>query len=235
MKLNFSKTGFSRVSVSVVMALSLMSGAALAESENMNIDHQHMKMDHEHMNHEHMDMSAHDHSQHQAMMATKGVLSRTVTAYQIPDITMLDANGAKVSLRSLFDGKEPVVLNFIFTTCTTICPVMSATFEQVQEKLGKKRNHVRMVSISIDPENDTPSAFKAYAKRFHAGPHWLMLTGSVANSIAVQRAFDVEIADKMSHKPATFVRGTGHATPWVKLEGLVSASDVVAELNSSSK
>jgi protein SCO1/2 len=217
-----------------------MSTAAMAESEHdhMNMDHEHMDhehMNHEQMDHEHMDMSGHDHSQHQAMLAKKGVLSRTVSAYEIPDVTLQDASGAQVSLRSLFDGQEPVILNFIFTTCTTICPVMSATFEQVQEKLGAKRNRVRMVSISIDPENDTPAKLNDYAKRFHAGSHWKMLTGSVANSVAVQRAFEVAVADKMNHKAAVFLRPKGREASWVKLEGLVSASDVVTELNKSVK
>jgi protein SCO1/2 len=233
--MNLMKVGLLRVSVLAVMSLGLMSGAALAESE-----HDHMNMDHEHMNHEqmdhaHMDMSAHDHSQHQAMLAKKGVLSRTVATYDIPDVKLLDASGAEVSLRTVFDGKEPAILNFIFTTCTTICPVMSATFEQVQAKLGKKRSQVRMVSISIDPENDTPAKLKDYAARFHADKNWQMLTGSVANSVAVQRAFDVAVADKMNHKAAVFIRAKGRDASWVKLDGLVSAADVVAELKKSAK
>lgn len=238
-KLNNIK--LSRAGVLAVMTLGLMSGAAQAESGQMNMDHEHMnheQMDHEHMNHEHMDhqhMDMSDHVQHQAMLAKKGVLMRSVENYTIPDVKLIGASGAEVSLRSVFDGKEPVILNFIFTTCTTICPVMSSTFEQVQEQLGKKRNHVRLVSISIDPENDTPEKLKEYAARFHAGRHWQLLTGSVANSLAVQRAFEVAVADKMNHKPAAFVRGAGRDASWVKLDGLVSATDIVAELNASSK
>lgn len=240
MKNNFFKAGLSRVSVMAVMSFGLMS-VALAESAHM--DHAHMnheqmnheQMNHEQMNHEQMDMSAHDHSQHQAMLSKKGVLSRTVATYAIPDVKLLDANGAEISLRTVFDGKEPAILNFIFTTCTTICPVMSATFEQVQAKLGKKHKKVRMVSISIDPENDTPAKLKDYAQRFHAGKQWQMLTGSVANSIAVQGAFDVAVADKMNHKAAVFIRAKGQESTWVKLDGLVSAADVVAELNVSTK
>jgi len=235
MEKNFILTSFSRVSVLSAMIWALMSGAALAESEHdhMNMDHE--QMNHEQMDHQHMDMSVHDHSQHQAMLANKGVLARTVATYDIPDVQLQDANGAEVSLRTVFDGKEPVILNFIFTTCTTICPVMSATFEQVQKKLGKKRNHVRMVSISIDPENDTPAKLKDYSERFHAGKQWLMLTGSVANSVAVQRAFDVAVADKMNHKAAVFIRTKGSDATWVKLDGLVSAADVVAELKKFTK
>lgn len=116
------------------------------------------------------------------------------------------------------------MLNFIFTTCTTVCPVMSATFSQAQGKLGK----VRMISISIDPEHDTPSRLKEYAKRFEAGPQWSMLTGSLENSIAVQRAFDIYRGDKMNHEPVTFMRKEPDQ-PWVRINGFISADDLVRE------
>ncbi|OHC90945.1 MAG: hypothetical protein A3J87_02170 [Sideroxydans sp. RIFOXYB12_FULL_59_6] len=191
---------------------------------------------HEHMNHEHMDHSkigaeVHDHTQHQAMLEQRGVLSRTARSYTIPDIKMVDRNGRSVAIRGLLDGREPVILNFIFTTCTTICPVMSSTFEQVQEQLGDRRNRVRMVSVSIDPENDTPARLKAYARRYNAGSQWQMLTGSVANSFAVQNAFEVAVGDKMNHKPLAFIRAPGRDAGWVRIDGLVAASDIVNELN----
>ena len=136
-----------------------------------------------------------------------------MAAYTIPDVKLVDADGAAVPLRSeLADQDRPVILNFIFTSCTAICPVMSATFSQVQAALGPEREAVRMVSISIDPEQDTPAALKAYAGKFGARPQWQMLTGSLDDSIAVQRAFDVYRGDKMNHQPATFLRaGAGQA------------------------
>lgn len=225
------------------------SGAVLAETGHEPMSHEpmdhskmdHSKMDHSKMDHSKMDHSKMDHSkmgadeqdhtQHQAMLDQRGVLSLTAKSYTIPDIKLIDSNGRAVAMRSLLDGKEPVILNFIFTTCTTICPVMSSTFEQVQEQLGNRRNRVRMVSVSIDPENDTPARLKAYAHRYNAGPHWQLLTGSVANSFAVQNAFEVAVGDKMNHKPLAFIRARGRDAGWVRMDGLVAASDIINELN----
>ncbi|WP_232834460.1 SCO family protein [Rhodoferax ferrireducens] len=152
---------------------------------------------------------------------------RTVASYSVPDVRLVNSDGARVSLRSLLDDK-PVILNFIFTTCGAICPVMSATFSQVQAALGLEQNAVRMVSISIDPEQDTPAVLKAYAGKFGAGPNWHMLTGSLGDSIAVQRAFNVYRGDKMGHTPVTLLRARA-GQHWVRLDGFAGADDILRE------
>ena len=123
---------------------------------------------------------------------------------------------------------KPVILNFIFTSCGAICPVMSRIFSQVQAALGPERDKVRMVSISIDPEQDTPAVLKAYAGKYGAGPQWEMLTGSLNDSISVQRAFNVYRSDKMDHLPTTFLRAAP-GQPWVRLDGFASAADILRE------
>ncbi len=164
-----------------------------------------------------------DHHHHHHASADNGY-TRSVSSYKTPDVKLVDANGAEVSLHDSLDGSGPVMLNFIFTTCTTVCPVMSATFSKVQSRLGP----VRMVSISIDPEHDTPSRLKEYSKRFEAGPQWSLLTGSIENSIAVQRAFDIYRGDKMNHEPVTFLR-KGADQPWLRINGFISADDLMRE------
>ena len=86
-----------------------------------------------------------------------------------------------------------------------------------------------MVSISIDPEQDTPEALARYAKRFDAGPQWVFLTGSLEDSIRVQKAFDAYRGDKMNHVPLTLLR-TGPDTDWVRYDGFASGADLVTEL-----
>ncbi|HMA10450.1 MAG TPA: SCO family protein [Steroidobacteraceae bacterium] len=176
---------------------------------------------------------AEDHSHHHhdhAMPAGQDGYVRTLAAYAVPDVQLVDADGVGVSLRGeLADPDRPVILNFIFTSCAAVCPVMSATFSQVQAALGPQRDAVRMVSISIDPEQDTPAALKAYAGKYGAGPQWQMLTGSRDDSIAVQRAFDVYRGDKMNHQPATFLRAAP-GQPWVRLDGFAGAADILREV-----
>lgn len=166
---------------------------------------------------------------HHVMDSASDGYQRSVESYKLPEVKLVDMNGAEIFLRDGLNGNDPVMLNFIFTSCNAICPVMSATFRNVQEALGKERNQVRMVSISIDPENDTPARLKEYADKFNAGPQWRMLTGSVENSIAVQRAFGVFRGDKMSHTPVTFLRARGANSRWVRLDGLASAPDIIRE------
>lgn len=166
---------------------------------------------------------------HHVMAEASSAYQRSVVSCNIPDVTLLDMNGAEVSLREGLSGNEPVMLNFIFTSCTAICPVMTATFHDVQKMLGEESDRVRMVSISIDPENDTPARLKEYADKFQAAPRWRMLTGSVPDSVAVQRAFGVFRGDKMNHAPVTFLRAGGSGNTWVRLDGLASAADVILE------
>ncbi len=155
---------------------------------------------------------------------TRSVVSEPVDL-DLPDVTLVRMDGAKVSLRDELVGDRPVMVNFIFTTCTTICPVMSATFQQVQENLGERRDRVRMISISIDPEHDTPATLAAYARRHNAGPEWHFLTGQPATIERVQRAFGAYRGSKFNHEPLTFLRGADD-TRWLRVAGLRSARDL---------
>jgi protein SCO1/2 len=146
----------------------------------------------------------------------------------VPDVTLVGMDGSRVGLRQELDCGKPVMLNFIFTTCTTICPVMSATFAQVQEDLGGEQGSVRMVSISIDPEHDTPSRLRVYAAARNAGREWHFLTGEPATVEAVQKAFDAFRGSKFNHAALTFLRKPGEEE-WVRLEGLRSAENLEAE------
>ena len=123
---------------------------------------------------------------------------------------------------------EPVMLNFIFTTCTTICPVQSAAFSQVQQKLGAESDQVRMISFTIDPEHDTPERLRAYARRFGAGPQWQFLTGNLSDIVTVQKTFNAYRGNKMSHEPLVLLRASPDAS-WVRLDGMASATDIVRE------
>jgi protein SCO1/2 len=121
-------------------------------------------------------------------------------------------------------------MNFIFTSCTAICPVMTGTFAQVQRRLGKDIDKVRMVSISIDPEHDTPAKLASYAKKFGAGPERLFLTGKTDNIVAVQRAFDTYRGDKMNHIPLTLMRASPK-TEWVRYDGFASSLQLAHRLS----
>ena len=171
--------------------------------------------------------SADPHAHHRHMLEDSGY-SRSLHRYELPDVAVVDMQGQSTSLLDEVNGGQPVMLNFIFTTCTTICPVLSATFSQVEQKLGAERDRVRMISITIDPEYDTPARLRAYAERYDADPQWRFLTGRLRNIVAIQKAFHAYRGTKMNHEPLTFLRASTDA-PWVRIEGLASAADVVRE------
>src|SRR5512133_2026118 len=81
---------------------------------------------------------------------------RTVERYTLPDVVLINQDGKKVRLAALLNSDQPVVVDFIYGTCTTICPVLSAGFANLQNKLGPASQNVRLISITIDPENDSP-------------------------------------------------------------------------------
>jgi len=175
----------------------------------------------------HMHRHGVDHSQHRQMLQQKGYV-RKEQEYQVPDVVLTDQDGRKVSLHDMLEGNEPVMLNFIFTTCTTICPVLSASFTQTRKALGSDADNVRMISVTIDPEHDTPAKLREYAQRFQASTGWTFLTGDREDIVAVLKAFDAYRRDKMNHIPLTFM----HAAPqpgWVRMEGFASAGDLVRE------
>lgn len=154
-------------------------------------------------------------------------LQRSAATYAVPSVSLIRDDGTPVSLSTELDDGRPVVMNFIYTTCTTICPLSSQVFEQFQSDLGSERDRVHLVSISIDPEQDTPTRLEEYARRFHAQSEWQHYTGTMQASIAAQRAFDVYRGDKMNHTPVTLMRAAP-GQPWVRLDGFATADDLLA-------
>jgi protein SCO1/2 len=93
----------------------------------------------------------------------------------VPDFQFTTQDGVTLSRADLL-GKVWVV-DFFFTRCPGPCPVMSSRMAEISKEL-KKAKDVRLVSVSIDPENDTPPVLSAYAKRMNADPsRWIFLTG----------------------------------------------------------
>jgi len=153
---------------------------------------------------------------------------RSVHTYKMPHVTVLSQDREKVHFDEFVNSDEPVLLDFIFATCTTICPVMSAGFSNLQEQLGGESDQVRLISITIDPEHDTPEIMKKYLARYRAKPGWHFLTGSRTDIDIIMRSFDAYIPDKMSHRPLTFLRAPG-GEEWVRIQGFIPSRDLMAE------
>lgn len=162
-------------------------------------------------------------------VAANETYKRTVTRYQVPDVTLINQEGESVQLKSLLESGQPVIVDFIFGTCTTICPVLSACFTNLQGKLGADSQKVHLVSISIDPENDTPKVMREYLNRYRAKPGWDFLTGSREDIDTVMKSFNAYIQNKMSHYAVTFIHMPG-GDSWVRIEGIPSTSEFIEEI-----
>jgi len=171
---------------------------------------------------------AHDAKQHAAAWPGGNHYERSVRAYTVPDVVLFDSDARPMRLRELLASDNPVMVNFIFTTCSTICPVMVKVFADVPSRLGSSAKNLRMISISIDPENDTPAQLKSYAKNFGEGKHWRFLTGRVDDIKTVQRAFDTYRGDKMNHEPLTLMR-YAQGKSWVRIDGFANPDELARE------
>lgn len=168
---------------------------------------------------------AHAHAHHHVVPETV----RSVRDYRLPAVSLVREDGKAVVLADELNDSRPVVLSFIYTTCTTVCPLTSQTLSELRRKLGTFRDSVHLVSISIDPEQDTPAKLREYAQRFGAGPGWQHYTGTLGASQTVQRAFDVYRGNKMDHAPSILVRAAPGAS-WVRIDGFATADQLLAEL-----
>jgi protein SCO1/2 len=166
--------------------------------------------------------------EHHTMPQSSAPVTRSEADYQIPDVQAVREDGQKVSFKKELDDGRPVMVNFIYASCSAICPVLSHVFAKVQTKLGDEARKIHMVSVSIDPENDTPAKLREYAAKFKAGPQWNHYTGTLEASIAIQKAFDAYRGDKMNHTPLTLMRAAP-GKPWVRLDGFAGPDALIKE------
>jgi protein SCO1/2 len=99
-------------------------------------------------------------------------------AKPIPDVEVVDHEGRRLRFHSDLIRGKTVIVNAVYTNCTNICPLLGKTFGKLQTSLGDRLGRdVFLISISRDPENDTPESLAAWRKRYGAKPGWIFVTG----------------------------------------------------------
>jgi len=145
----------------------------------------------------------------------------------IPDVELLDQNGKKIYFYTDLVKGQTVVINFIFTTCTTICPPLGATFARLQKELGDKVGRdVRFISVSVDPVTDTPERLKAWGEKFHAGEGWTFVTGTKPQIDELLRALGASSARREDHSPTVLIGNDVHGN-WTRTYGLANTTTLV--------
>jgi protein SCO1 len=152
-------------------------------------------------------------------------------ALHIPDTTVYDQNGRKLNFYSDLVKGKTVAVNFIFTTCTTICPPLTATFRKVQQELGARVGRdVSLISVSVDPTTDVPARLRDFSAKFNAAPGWTFVTGSKPEIDQLLNALGAAVANKNDHTPMILI-GNDAANYWTRAYGLAPAATLVKAIN----
>jgi protein SCO1 len=158
--------------------------------------------------------------------STTPVDSSAISSLRIPDVTIQDQNGKSLNFYSDLVKDKVVAINFVFTTCTAICPSLTATFRRVQQQLAEQPFKAQLISISVDPTIDTPERLHDFAAKFKAETGWTFVTGSTADIGSLLQEFGVAVANKNDHTPMILI-GNDKAGYWTRAYGLSSPTSLV--------
>ncbi len=143
------------------------------------------------------------------------------------DVELINQDGQKVRFYSDVLKNKVVVINSFFTTCTSVCPPMNRNFEKVQDALGDRLGkEAFLVSISVDPETDTPPRLKEYSRRFHARAGWIFLTGKKENVDWALYKLGQYVETKDDHSTIIII-GNEPKGLWKKAFGLANFDELV--------
>ena len=144
------------------------------------------------------------------------------------DVELINQDGEKIRFYSDVLKNKVVVINTFFTTCTSICPPLNRNFQKIQDAFGERvGKDVFLISISVDPETDTPTRLKEYARRFHAGPGWMFLTGKKENLDWALYKLGQYVETKDDHTSILII-GNEPKGLWKKAMGLAKAEELIA-------
>jgi cytochrome oxidase Cu insertion factor (SCO1/SenC/PrrC family) len=150
---------------------------------------------------------------------------------RIPDVSVRDQDGKRLSFYTDLVKGKTVAINFIFTTCTTICPPLAATFARVQRELGERVGRdAHLISISVDPVTDTPERLKSWGEKFHAGQGWTLVTGNKPDIDRLLNALATSITNKNDHSPTVIIINDIHGLV-IRTYGLAKPSQLVKVIN----
>ena len=164
----------------------------------------------------------HDHSH----MTAKPEASSPAEKY-FTDVELINQDGKKVHFYSDILKGKTVVVNAFFTSCTSVCPPMNRNMEKIQEVLGNRVGRdVFLVSMTVDPETDTPARMKEYAQKFHAGPGWIFLTGKKENLDWALYKLGQYVERKDDHTTVLII-GNEPTGLWKKAFGMANVAELV--------
>ena len=172
-----------------------------------------------------------EHATHTAMAKDSPDDSHLNIDVQLHDLELLTQNRKRVKFKSDVIADKLVAMTFIYTSCTTVCPVYNAIFTQLQDLLGERLGQeVVLVTMTLDPARDVPRRLQKEARKFRAKPGWVYLTGKKQNVDQVLRGLDAYFADFTQHPPMAIV-GDGQTGTWKRFNGFPQAGQLLAMID----
>jgi len=146
------------------------------------------------------------------------------------DLPLLTQEGREVRFYTDMLKGRLVLISFIYTNCTEICPILMPNLVEIQNDLGDRfGREISFISISVDPEDDTPEVLKAYGEKYGAKPGWTFLTGKKENVDWVVYKLGQYTEDFEDHS-MLFLLGDVKNARWVKMRGDMPPDAVTARL-----
>jgi protein SCO1/2 len=168
------------------------------------------------------------HAKHRAMMNQRAKTVASPVSVKINDALLVTQDGKSVHFADDVIADRIVVMDFVYTTCTTVCPVLSTILGQVQNSLGERLGaDVHMVSVSVDPGRDTPERLKAYSQSHRARPGWVWLTGEKTSIDNVLRGLGAYTPNFEDH-PSMVLVGDARAGTWIRFFGFPGPDKILA-------
>lgn len=167
--------------------------------------------------------------------ASAGAQSGADTAREpIPDIAVQDQFGRSLNFYSDLIKGNIVAVNFVFTSCKAICPQLGATSAALSRELEKHNDpRYRVISVSIDPDTDTPERLREWSAHFGNAPGWTLVTGKKRDIETLQRALQVYSADKDLHS-GSFLLGNAGSDVWKRVAGTTPPARLAEALDALS-
>lgn len=121
----------------------------------------------------------------------------------IPNVAVLDQDGRNQKFYADLIKDKVVIVNFVFTTCKFVCPLSGANFSKLQTLLGERLGRdVFLISVSTDPETDSPQKLKTWGERYKAKAGWTLITGEPKEIAGLLRVLKGDGLDKDYHVPS---------------------------------
>lgn len=168
------------------------------------------------------------HSGHAAGAAQPMVAGRPVESLLLPDTPMTDAKGTIQGLTDRYGAAGPLLIAFSYTGCVSLCPVTHAILSAVDEALGRPgAPRLHIVTISIDPVNDTPDRLAAAAREIGASDRWDWLVATPESTPLLLGAFGIPSGPPEAHDPV-FLLGDMETGDFRRIVGLPDPGDLLA-------